>query len=289
MKYKEVVYIKNNYSQKINIEGVLAEKLETMEKEGEFLCSGNKCHAKLCLVHNSKNGGRTCFLKAVDDEKHHPECEYKIDNYKARYVTIRTDGVYTEKQVNDAVRRIANDYMKPLNPAEKGKKKKEQKNNSGSKTVKEDAGKKANVTAVGGRIIYGDESGQGIAGRMRRRYQVSGMDIGTMTTICGNAETVDINKHGELVVSYKEERLKNIQVILGSIYEHNNPTEFHFLYLAKQYFDLASRSHNVKIAAGGLVNTRNGKLILDVQANGALRVDGKTIKRMMVENAKRNL
>lgn len=33
MKYEDVVYIKNNYSQKINIKGVLAEKLEEMEKD----------------------------------------------------------------------------------------------------------------------------------------------------------------------------------------------------------------------------------------------------------------
>jgi hypothetical protein len=44
---------------------------------------------------------------------------------------------------------------------------------------------KKNVTAAGGRIVFGEDDGDGIVGRMRRRYAVSTADVGIMTTICG--------------------------------------------------------------------------------------------------------
>ena len=93
----------------------------------------------------------------------------------------------------------------------------------------------------------------------------------------------------ELIVKYREERLRNIQVILGAIFQYNNPMEFENLYLAKKYFDVASKKHDVYIAAGGLVNSQNGELILEGQANGALRVDGRTIRRMIVDYTKENI
>lgn len=58
-------------------------------------------------------------MKAVDDKQHHPNCDYKIGNYQERMSSVRMDGVFTEKQVNDAVRRISNDYMNPVQPKKK--------------------------------------------------------------------------------------------------------------------------------------------------------------------------
>ena len=110
MKYDEVIYESNGDYSSLIVKGLSAEELETLSEEGQFLCPGKDCMAKLCLVHSSKNGGRTCFLKAVDDESHAADCDYKIANYKERNVTLRTDGIFTEKQVNDAVRRIYVDY-----------------------------------------------------------------------------------------------------------------------------------------------------------------------------------
>jgi len=103
-----------------------------MELEGEFRCPGKECQTKLCLVHNSKNGGRTCFLKAIDDEKHNPKCEYKIENYKEASVKVSKNGIFTERQINDAVRRIVKDYTQPI---EKGETKKKQKSKTSVKKL----------------------------------------------------------------------------------------------------------------------------------------------------------
>lgn len=114
MKYDDVIYECNGELEPLHVKGFSVEKLESLAEKGQFLCPGKNCTAKLCLVHSTKNGGRTCFLKVVDDESHIANCDYKIDNYKEKNVVLRTDGVFTEKQVNDAVRRIFNDYTNPI-------------------------------------------------------------------------------------------------------------------------------------------------------------------------------
>lgn len=286
MKYNEVIYQFNRKNKFVSTKDYSVQTLENMAKEGQFLCPGKNCKAKLCLVHSSKNGGRTCFLKAVDDKKHSSECEYKIDNYKERHITVRTDGIFTEKQVNDAVRRIYADYIKPVDEGEK--KDKKVKRTSQSAKTNTDKEQKTNVTAAGGKIVYGDESAEGIAGRMRRRYIVTNSDVGIMTTICGKAKTIYFDQHNDMIVQFKDERLSNIQVIIGSIYEHNNPTDFKNLYLIKDYFDKESKNKEVIVSAGGLVNLKNGNLILELQANGSLRVDNQTVMKMAVMRTKKH-
>ncbi|MDO5020496.1 MAG: hypothetical protein Q4E29_08545 [Lachnospiraceae bacterium] len=285
MKYKIIKYVKDGNMQDLDVTNMSTEELEEHEKQGEFLCPGEKCNAKLCLVHNSKNGGKTCFLKAVDDKEHHPDCDYKIGNYQERISSIRMDGVFTEKQVNDAVRRISNDYMNPVQPKrEKDKNSDNKKKNTGQR---KGTGATTVETAAGGRIVYGDEGEDGVHGRMRRRYKVSTSDIGIMTTLCGKAQTVTLNKHREMVIKFKDERLENIEVLLGAVYEQNNPTEFRNLYLVKEYFDQKAKTEEVWVAAGGLVNLLNGKLILELQANGSLRVDNQTVMKLVVEDVKK--
>ena len=38
---------------------------------------------------------------------------------------------------------------------------------------------------------------------------------------------------------------------------------------------------------GGLVNQLNGRLILELQANGSLRVDNQTVMKMIIDDVKR--
>lgn len=283
MKYDEVIFKSNGDYSTLTVKGLSADELESLSEEGQFLCPGKNCMAKLCLVHSSKNGGRTCFLKAVDDESHVADCEYKIANYIERNAVFRTDGIFTEKQVNDAVRRIYVDYTKPVDGT-KADRKKKKKNEGPSKrgTVK---GKNIG-SAAGGRIVYGEEGEEGIKGRMRRRYAVSSADIGIMTTLCGRAKSMHFNKHNELIIQFEDERLSNIAVMIGAVYEHNNPVEYNSLYLAKQYFDKNVGNRDVIVAAGGLVTSHNGDLILELQANGSLRVDNQTIMKMVVDKVK---
>lgn len=285
MKYKIIKYVKDGFVQDMDVTNMSTEELENHETQGEFLCPGKKCNARLCLVHSSKNGGKTCFLKAVDDKQHHPNCDYKIGNYQERMSSVRMGGVFTEKQVNDAVRRISNDYMNPVQPKkEKDKNSDNEKKNTGQR---KGTGATTVETAAGGRIVYGDEGEDGVHGRMRRRYKVSTSDIGIMTTLCGKAQTVTLNKHREMVIKFKDERLENIEVLLGAVYEQNNPTEFRNLYLVKEYFEQKSKTEEVWVAAGGLVNQLNGRLILELQANGSLRVDNQTVMKMIIDDVKR--
>lgn len=286
MKYDDVIYECNGELEPLHVKGFSAEELESLAEKGQFLCPGKNCTAKLCLVHSTKNGGRTCFLKAVDDERHIANCDYKIDNYKEKNVVLRTDGVFTEKQVNDAVRRIFNDYTNPI--VEGPDKDKKKKKTTGGKKGGQTEGK-PNVTAAGGRIVFGEDNEDGIAGRMRRRYIVSTADVGIMTTICGRAKAIYFNQHGEMLVEFADERLSNIIAMLGAVYEHNNPTEFKNLYLVKQYFDNNSSRKEVIVAAGGLVNLHNGNLVLELQANGSLRIDNQTVMKMAVNRVKESM
>lgn len=285
MKYKIIKYLKDGIIQDLDITNMSTKELEEYETQGEFLCSGKNCNARLCLVHSSKNGGKTCFFKAVDDKQHHPNCDYKIANYQERISSVRMDGIFTEKQVNDAVRRISNDYMNPVHL-----KTEKEKNTDNKKKItgqKKGTGTKTNETAAGGRIVYGDEGEDGVHGRMRRRYKVSTSDIGIMTTLCGKAQTMILNQHREMIIQFKDERLENIEVLLGAVYEQNNPTEFKNLYLVKEYFDKKAKNEDVWVAAGGLVNQHNGRLILELQANGSLRVDNQTVMKLVVDDVKR--
>jgi hypothetical protein len=197
---------------------------------------------------------------------------------------MRTDGLFTEKQVNDAVRRISHDYTNPISGEEKKGKRKKTKSSSTKKG--EGNTTKTNVSAAGGKIIYGEDDENGITGRMRRRYIVNSSDVGIMTTLCVNAKSILFNRHKEMIVQFKDERLSNIQVKLGAVYEHNNPTDFANLSLVKEYFEKNNNQHDIIVAAGGLVNIQNGELILELQSNGSLRIDDQTVMKLAYERAK---
>ena len=58
------------------------------------------------------------------------------------------------------------------------------------------------------------------------------------------------------------------------------------LFLVKEYFEKNSNLHDIIVAAGGLVNIQNGELILELQANGSLRIDDQTVMKLAYERAK---
>ncbi len=287
MKYEEIIYASIGKKMLIKVKEYTMKQLEKMENNGNFFCPGDGCQAKLCLVHNSKNGGRTYFFKAVDDEEHNPNCDYKIDNYKEISVRVSQNGVFTESQINDAVRRIYKDYTQPIVPENNTNRKKKGNSRTLVKASSVDENVKLKKTTSAGRIIYGDENIDGIKGRVRRRYQITSDDIGQMATICGIVESIRQNTIGEMFIMFKEERLKNIKIFIGPVYEHNNQNEYKNLYLVKDYFEKAKKNKDVIVAAGGLVNKHNGDLVLEMQANGSFRVDNQTVMKMVVENVKR--
>lgn len=257
-----------------------------MEEKGKFTCSGEKCTAAMCLVHNTKNGGRTCYFKATDDNAHSETCQFKIKNYKAHISMLKkTGGFFTSGQINDAVRRIYKEYTEPLDKKDVKRKKKES-SHSSSKKSNDNDGEKGKLYANGGVIIYGENDGNGTKGRMSRRYHVDLDDVGIMAMICGEVESMYFDDGGEFIVTFSEKRLGNIHAKVGNIYKQHNSTEFENLYLFLDYFNNNHDTKKIIAAAGGLVEAPNGILTLDIQSNGGLRVDGMTIMSMMYNKAK---
>lgn len=78
MKYTQLNYNDNNVTNLITLSNYTVEQLEEMERKGNFTCPGEQCTAAMCLIHNSKNGGRTCYFKAIDDNAHSDQCNFKI-------------------------------------------------------------------------------------------------------------------------------------------------------------------------------------------------------------------
>ena len=128
MKYEQVKYIKDDKEKMIQVRLYSIVQLEEMEKEGEFFCPFKNCKAKVCLVHNSKNGGRTAFFKAVDDEFHIENCDYKIDNYKEVVKRVNASGYFTEQQITASVRSLYKDYTMPIEEKEEQKNKRDRVN-----------------------------------------------------------------------------------------------------------------------------------------------------------------
>ena len=287
MKYEEVDYIQDGKAITINVRDCTSQKLKDMEEEGVFICPFSGCEAELCLVHNSKNGGRTFFFKAVDDKHHIGKCDYKIENYKETSVKVNENGIFTEGQVNASVRSLYNDYTQPLIPEDKDEKKKK-KNSKRSDNKESSSGDNVQTrkTSSTGRIVYGDEGIEGVKGRMRRRYQITSDDYGQMAKVCGAISEIYRNQHGEMFIKFKDERLNNIQVFLGPVYEQYNPTEYERLSLVEEYYNRESKEKDVILAAGGLVNNHNNLLILELQAKGSFVMDGKTIMRLIIDKTK---
>lgn len=286
MKYLQLNYNDNKTTKLITLANYTVKQLEEMEEKGKFTCSGEKCTAAMCLVHNTKNGGRTCYFKATDDNAHSETCQFKIKNYKAHISMLKkTGGFFTSGQINDAVRRIYKEYTEPLDKKDVKRKKKES-SHSSSKKSNDNDGEKGKLYANGGVIIYGENDGNGTKGRMSRRYHVDLDDVGIMAMICGEVESMYFDDGGEFIVTFSEKRLGNIHAKVGNIYKQHNSTEFENLYLFLDYFNNNHDTKKIIAAAGGLVEAPNGILTLDIQSNGGLRVDGMTIMSMMYNKAK---
>lgn len=285
MKYLQLNYNDNSTTNLITLSDYTVEQLEEMEQKGKFTCSGKECTAAMCLVHNTKNGGRTCYFKATDDNAHADQCQFKIKNYKPHLSMKKTGGIFTQEQINDAVRRIFKDYTDPLGKKDT-KSKKKTGSNSGSKKSNNNDNENKTSYANGGSVIFGEDDGIGTKGRMSRRYQVDLDDVGIMATICGEVESMYFDNGGDFIITFKEERLSNIHAKVGSIYQLHNKTEFDNLNLFLDYFNNNCKTKTIIAAAGGLVEAPNGELALDIQSNGGLRVDGMTIMSLMVDKAK---
>lgn len=288
MKYEQVRYEKDSKNTIIDVGGYSIGQLENMEKEGDFYCPFKGCKAKVCLVHNSKNGGRTTFFKAVDDEEHIENCDYKIANYKEIVKRVNANGYFTEQQINASVRSLYKDYTMPIGQKEERKSKKK-KGNTGKKTSQDDENATIRKTASSGKIIYGDETIDGVKGMMRRRYQVTTNDIGQMTKVCGTISAIERTKYGEMFVSFKDQRLNNLKIFIGAVYQTNNPNEYFRLEIVEEYYKTIAKKRDVILAAGGLVNIYDNQLVLELQAKGSFVIDGKTIMGLIRERTERDL
>lgn len=278
MKYEEAKRLVDGKSEKIDVSKYSTQQLEKME--GDLYCPGDGCMAKLCLVHNSKNGGRTFFLKAVDDEKHLTDCIYKNGNYKATVVHMPVNGYFTEQQINDYVRRRDKEITMPLSKNSKGGKKKSlvSKNKKLGKNDIEIKG-----TTSKGKIIYGEEGIEGTKGRLSRRFTITKLDIGYMISLNGNIKKIKVHESGEIRICMTEERLENIEILIGGAYRASNPELFERLYVLKKYISENIDKRNLRIVAAGLVTEYNNQLVLELQANGSFRVDGKTVSKMIID------
>lgn len=289
MKYEQVKYIKDDKEKMIQVRLYSIVQLEEMEKEGEFFCPFKNCKAKVCLVHNSKNGGRTAFFKAVDDEFHIENCDYKIDNYKEVVKRVNASGYFTEEQITASVRSLYKDYTMPIEEKEEQKNKRKKKTGKGKGTTEDNENATTRKTTSAGKIVYGDETIDGIKGIMRRRYQVTSNDIGQMTKVCGVISNIEISKYGEMFVSFKDQRLNNIKIFIGPVYQTNNPTEYSRLGIVEEYYEVLAKKQEVRLAAGGLVNFHNKELVIELQAKGSFIIEGKTIMGLIRERTEQSM
>lgn len=287
MKYEEAYYVQADEKTKIEVSNYTQQQLEKMEQEGEFHCPGENCDAKLCLVHHSKNGGRTYFLKAVDDNKHSSKCGYKIGNYKAISIREPENGYFTEEQVNNHVKMVDKDVNEPLKTHKDKKKESGARKDKKSEHIQEKGEKQIRKTANSGRVVYGNDGLEGTKGRMSRSYIIESDDIGKMKTIYGNVNKVQIDEYGQLHISYKDDRLNNIDVIAGPIIEHNYPVVYANLHLVEKYFEEKRNIGEVHLTTGGLITEKKGKVVMELLTNGGLRIDGKTVNDLIMENIRK--
>lgn len=236
--------------------------------------------AKLCLVHDSKYGGRTFFLKAIDDEKHLPNCNFKNDNYKVSMIHMPINGYFTEQQVNAYVRRRDKDITMPINKNRKEGKKKSLSPQKSKNSVNELQIRK---TTSKGKIIYGEEGIEGTRGRLSRRFTVTKSDIGSMVSIDGNIKSLMVHESGEVRIYLKEERLANIEVLIGGVYKANNPQLFERLYILKKYIQENIVKRDLRFVGAGLVTEYSNRLVLELQASGSFRIDGKILSKMLYD------
>lgn len=251
---------------------------DAIDLDGKIFCPGEGCEAPLYLVHNTKDGGKSIFFKATNN-LHISECDYKNDESTIGRAIKGTidDGYYTEGQINDYVRRLYKDLTTPID-----KKKNKDSNRKRKKGSSSENGE-GRLIISGGRIVTGDGVGiEGTKGRMSRRMYVTDDDINHQVGVYGNIKTLDIDKYGQVKISFKEKRLNNIIVLIGQIYKNFNPQEFNNIYLLKEYFEkLHERNIDAYLVAGGLVTKYSGQLTLVLQSNYSFRVNDKNMLDIM--------
>lgn len=290
MKYEEADYVNDGGVKRIKVSDYTSQQLEEMKMVGKFQCPGKNCDAELCLVHSSKNGGRTYFLKASNDSKHSADCDYKIGNYKAISIREPENGYFTEQQVNNHVRMVDKDVNEPLKPhSDRKKKTKNSKDKKNGQKNQETGDKQIRKTTNSGRIVYGDDGAEGTKGRMSRAYTIAPHDIGKMKTIYGDADIVCLDEFGQLHISYKDDRLENIDVIAGPIIEHNYPTIYANLYLVEKCFEEKSKKGEVRITTGGLITEKKGKLVMELLTSGGVIIEGKTVNDLIMEHIRKTV
>lgn len=284
MKYEVTNYVEGDKVTKIEVRKYTQAQLEDMEQRGQFVCPGEQCAAKLCLVHNSKNGGRTYFLKAKDDAKHGPGCEYKIGNYRPISIREPENGYFTEEQVNNHVKSVDRDVSEPLKKRTDKKKSENKGEKIGTSSKKSGNEPIVRKTTNSGRVVYGEDGTEGTKGRMSRTYTIQAHHVGKMKTIYGNAKSVRVDEHGQLHIEYMEERLNNIEVIAGPIIEHNYPTIYDNLYLVEEYFATNVGKRKIRVTTGGLITERNGRIIMELLTDGGVRIEGKSVNNLRLAN-----
>lgn len=258
-----------------NISEKIAEKLT-----GKIFCPGEDCNAPLYMVHNPRDGGKTIFFRATNED-HIDSCIYKNENYVGGRPGVSLfNGYYTEGQINDYVRNLFKDLHRT--PDEKPKNVK-----NGPRNAKGTSGTdERKATIRGGRIVSGNEYEiEGNKGRMSRRYSVSESDIGAQIGIYGNIKELYLDNYGQVRIRFIEERNSNIEILIGQVYKNFNPQAFEYLDKVKRYYEkLIADNKTVELVAGGLVVKYNEQLTVELQAKYSFRINGHTILDIIREN-----
>lgn len=285
MKYEEAYYECDGVRKKLEIRGISVEKMEEMCLSGQFFCPGVNCTAKLCLVHSSKNLGKTCYLKAVDDKTHSKNCDYKNENVVKARKAKTASGYITEKQSNDAVRQLMKEFLHPTPMDSKKTKRK-----TTRRKRSEDDGENVTAKAASGdRIVFGETGEDSIKGRIQRAYEVTNDDVGKVKKIGGIARRVYLDSYNRLIVEFEDRRLKNIKAVVGEIYEHAYPNLFEFLFLVVNYFKKAKEQRQVAVVVSGLISKKGEDFYIDIQSNGGIRIEDKTVMKLVSEHARKGL
>ena len=280
MKYERAKYLENEEWSYVDLRNI-SEK-EAKEMSGKICCPEEGCTAPLYVVHNSKDGGRTVYFKARNDS-HKIDCYYRAENFRGQSRRTSELGYFTEKQINDYVRSLYRDVTIPIE-VKRSKKGKEKttKTIEGSKG-RDDAPKS---TAFVGRIMYGEETGDGVKGRMSRCYEVTNSEIGKEIGVYGLIKSVE-RINGQIEISFKEERNSNIKVLVGAVYENNNPNEFGWLDSLVTYFQERNQmGMDVQCTAAGLAIKYGNQLYIETQARHSFLFDGKNITKIVVDQVK---
>lgn len=279
MKYKEGKVWTEEKWESVSLEHL--SEAEAMTVSGKVCCPWEECKARLFAVHSWKNGGRTVHFKAAN-HAHEKACPFRIENYKANSINVAENGYFTEKQVHDFVRMLYKDTIMPLEEKNRQKEQKKNKTNSFSNKKTEEE-KLRNKTSNVGKIISGEFEEGAVKGRMSRRYKVESADMGRQIGVYGYVRNMSIDEYGQLHVKFQDERYENIEVLIGEVYKNSNPSMYSYLSrVLKYYYKNKQASKNNYFVAGGMVNSYNGQLVIEIQAKHGFIIDGLSISKLMV-------